>query len=197
MRNRSMRNKRKKEALPPGHATEHPWRVPVVQAEVPETGMQVDLAADQKVRADIAKLAGLAALRRLEASFEVTPRGRSGLHVIGRVSATVGQTCCVTLEPIENEVDEAVNLVFVPAVVEPGDNHDGREVEIPHEDAPEMLVNGMVDLGALATEFLILGIDPYPRKPGTVFHAPSVGDDFAQPFAALAALKKGRGGKER
>ena len=28
------------------------------------------------------------------------------------------------------------------------------------------LVGGTVDLGAIATEFLILGLDPYPRKTG-------------------------------
>ena len=58
-------------------------------------------------RAAMAKRAGLAALPRLEASFDVTRHGRGGLHVVGRVSATVGQTCVVTLEPIENEIDEA------------------------------------------------------------------------------------------
>jgi hypothetical protein len=194
-----MREKRKERIeriVPPGRTTDHSWRVPLVQTEVPETGLHVDLVADEKVRADIAGLAGLAALPRLAASFDVTLHGRKGLHVIGRVSATVGQTCGVTLEPIENEIDEAVDLVFVPAGAEPSVEHDWREVEIPLEDAPEVLVDGMVDLGAAATEFLILGIDPYPRKPGTIFQPPSVGDDFAQPFAALTALKKGRRGKE-
>jgi hypothetical protein len=52
------------------------------------------------------------------------------------------------------------------------------------------MVDGVVDLGAIATEFLILGIDPYPRKPGAVFEPPQSGDGEASPFAALAALKK-------
>ena len=29
-------------------------------------------------------------------------------------SARVGQTCVVTLEPIESEIDEAVDLIFAP-----------------------------------------------------------------------------------
>ena len=84
----------------------------VAQAEVPEAGLQVDLVADERVRAGIAELAGLVALPRLAAGFDVMRHGRGGLHVIGRVSATVAQTCGVTLEPIENEVEEAVDLVF-------------------------------------------------------------------------------------
>ena len=58
---------------------------------------------------------GLSALPRFTASLDVSRQGRDGLHVVGRVSATVGQTCVVTLEPIENEIDEAVELVFAPA----------------------------------------------------------------------------------
>ena len=59
------------------------------------------------------------------------------------------------------------------------------------EDPPEALRDGVIDLGAVATEFLLLGIDPYPRKPGAVFDAPPAGDPASHPFAALAALKKG------
>jgi uncharacterized metal-binding protein YceD (DUF177 family) len=134
--------------------------MPVVQAEVPEAGLHVDLVVDERVRAGIAEVAGLVALPRLDASFDVMRRGRSGLHVIGRVSATVGQTCGVTLEPIENEVDEAVDIVFVPSASQSFGEREGNEVEVLVADAPEELVDGVVDLAALATEFLILGINP-------------------------------------
>ena len=53
-------------------------------------------------------------LPRLQASFDVKRRGAGGLHVTGSVSATVGQNCVVTLEPLTNEVEEAIDLVFVP-----------------------------------------------------------------------------------
>ncbi|MEI8155053.1 MAG: DUF177 domain-containing protein, partial [Hyphomicrobiales bacterium] len=58
-------------------------------------------------------------------------------------------------------------------------------------DPPEVMHDGVVDIGGVATEFLLLGIDPYPRKPGSVFDAPPAGDPISHPFAALAALKKG------
>jgi hypothetical protein len=62
-------------------------------------------------------------------------------------------------------------------------------------DVPEVLVGGGIDLGAIATEFLILGLDPYPRKPdAALFQGSPVGEDAAHPFAPLAALKKGQGG---
>jgi uncharacterized protein DUF177 involved in 23S rRNA accumulation len=177
------------------------WSVRVALHEVPETGRHLDLVADEHVRAAVARLAGLSAVPRLAASFDLSRHGRNGLHVVGRVSATVGQTCVVTLEPIENEVDETIDLVFTSApsaAVLDDKNTDGErrqsvmpgaEVEIPLDDVPEPLIDDSIDLGALATEFLLLGIDPYPRKPDVVFHAPEADDDSAHPFAALAALK--------
>ena len=96
-------------------AARPPWSVPVAVHDVPETGRRFDLVADQNTRAALAEVIGLRALPRLEASFDVSRHGRDGLRVVGRVSATVGQTCVVTLEPIDNEVDEAVDLVFAPA----------------------------------------------------------------------------------
>ena len=169
----------------PERMSEHPWSVPLALGEVSEAGRHLDLVADAPMRAAIAKLAGLAALPRLEASFDVALRGRSGLHVVGCVSATVGQTCVATLDPVDNEIEEPIDIVFG---VSPMD-HGGGEVEVPLEqDAPEALIDGKIDLGAIATEFLLLGIDPYPRKPGVVFQAPAGGDDSARPFEALAAL---------
>jgi uncharacterized metal-binding protein YceD (DUF177 family) len=174
--------------------SERPWSAPVAVHEVSETGRHVELIADERTRAAIAKLAGLRSLPRLAAEFDVTRRGRDSLRVAGHVSATVGQTCVVTLEPIENEVDEDIDLLFAPtAALAPAD-HGGAGVPIDARDGPEPLTGGMVDLGALATEFLILGVDPYPRKPGAVLEVSSAGDDSVKPFAVLAALKKGQGG---
>ena len=53
-----------------------------------------------------------------------------------------------------------------------------------------------LEAGQIATEFLILGLDPYPRKPDAMFQSPAVGEDSAHPFAALAGLKKRQRGEE-
>jgi hypothetical protein len=166
-----------------------PWHVPVAAEEVPETGHHFDLAADERVRAAVAKVAGLRELPRLEASFDVSRRG-GGLHVIGSVSATVGQNCVVTLEPLANEVEETIDLIFEPPqrLAASADN-EGQQHGVKWDD-PEPLVGGVVDLGALAAEFLILGLDPYPRKPGAVFEPPQGGEPDRGPFAALGRLAK-------
>jgi uncharacterized metal-binding protein YceD (DUF177 family) len=162
--------------------------------DIPETGERFDLEADAGVRAAVAKVAGLRDLPRLQARFDVTRRGAGGLHVSGSVSATVGQTCVVTLEPLDNEIEESIDLAFMPqqAAAPSGpeeDDHEPQPQDVKLND-PEPLIGGTVDLGALATEFLILGLDPYPRKPGAVFESPLEDKPDPGPFAALAKLKK-------
>jgi uncharacterized metal-binding protein YceD (DUF177 family) len=178
-----------------------PWQVPVTIEDVAETGRHFDLVADDAVRAAVARLAGVRDLPRLEASFDVTRHGTDGLHVVGRMSATVGQNCVVTLEPLVNDVEEDIDLVFAPPpppVARKAGGADGADEEASERpqrswNGPEPLLGGIVDLGALATEFLILGLDPYPRKPGAVFEAPQEVEPEPGPFAALAGLKEKHG----
>jgi len=164
------------------------WSVPLALTEVPETGLHLELAANASARGAIAKFAGLTGIPKLHASFDVARRG-AGLQITGRVTAEVGQTCVVTLEPVTGAVDEDIDLLFLPGAPEPVAVGDAEK------NVPEPLLDGRVDLGAIATEFLVLGIDPYPRKEGATFDAPEADDDTPHPFAALAALKKDPGAR--
>jgi hypothetical protein len=155
----------------------------------------VEVVPDEADRDAIAKTVGVADVLRLDACFDLTRHGREGLRVLGRVSATVNQSCVVTLEPVQNEIDEAVDLVFHPQA-RLADSAGEGPLSIDAGE-PEALNDGVVDLGMIAVEFLILGIDPYPRKPGAVFEAPATKDAAAHPFAALAALQQGKNGKNR
>jgi uncharacterized metal-binding protein YceD (DUF177 family) len=177
-----------------------PWQVPVAIEDVAETGRHFAIVADNDIRAAVARIVGLRDLPRLEANFDLTRHGADALHVSGRVSATVGQNCVVTLEPLANEVEEDIDLLFAPPAPPP--ERKAGEAEAAEQSSerperswkePEPLVGGVVDLGALATEFLILGLDPYPRKPGAVFEPPQDVKPAPGPFAALAGLKDKHG----
>jgi hypothetical protein len=173
-----------------------PWSVPVQAAEVPQTGRHFDLTADASTREAVAKVAGVVALLRLEASFDLSRVANDGVRVIGIVSASVEQTCIVTLDPVISHVEEPIDVAFVPSGEAGPQPHIATVGGSEELDPPETLQNGAVDLGALATEFLVLGIDPYPRKPDASFEAPPAEDPSAHPFAALAALKKDSGAKQ-
>ena len=173
--------------------TTNPWPVPVAVDSIPDSGLHVELEAPAAVRAALTPVAGLRSLPELKAVFDLKRRGKA-VHVGGTVEARVGQTCVVTLEPIENRICEDVDVTFSPDVQAKAGGAEGDAHSVGHmadeTDPPEPLVGGIVDLGALATEFLLLGIDPYPRKAGAEFAPPKVEEVEAHPFAALEALKK-------
>jgi uncharacterized metal-binding protein YceD (DUF177 family) len=170
-----------------------PWSTRVAIDDIPPTGAHFNLSGDERIRAELAEIAGLRALPRLEASFEVNRHGSDGLHVVGEVSATIGQTCVVTLDAMESELRERVDVVFVPPAVDSIEGQSEVTMRAEEREPPDTLSDGTVDLGAVATEFLLLGIDPYPRKPGAIFEFASAGDSDSRPFAALSALKTGKG----
>jgi uncharacterized metal-binding protein YceD (DUF177 family) len=174
-------------------ASKDPWRafVPVVQ--IPDTGLHRDIEADAATRAAMADIAGLREISSARASFDLTPRSGGRVQVSGRVQARVGQTCVVTLDPIENDIDEEVDLMFapveqIPELTEPADEADDASTDVT--DTPEPIENGVIDLGRLATDVLYLAIDPYPRKEGASFeHQVAAPDPEDHPFAALKSLQ--------
>jgi hypothetical protein len=170
--------------------TERPWSVTVRLDDVPEAGRSVEIEAGEAVRAALAVPLGVDAVEQAGGSFHLTRRGRDGLHVAGRVTATVRQTCVVSLEPVINEIAEDVDVDFAPSRERIAGELEG-EIELSAvTDEPEPLIGNSVDLGLLATEFLTLGVDPYPRKADVAFEPPAAGDPAAHPFAALAGWNK-------
>lgn len=171
-----------------------PWRVPIVVMQIPDTGLYRAFEADAAARQAMAEIAGLREIMSASASFDLTRKSNGEVHVTGEVRARIGQTCVVTLDPIENEIEEPIDLVFAPPEQIPQlsdlvDDEVESTSDIP--DPPEPIVNGMIDLGRLATDALFLAIDPYPRKPDAVFKPLSEKIDPADhPFAALKALRQ-------
>jgi hypothetical protein len=159
----------------------HPFSRPLRVADVPAEGTRVHIVAEPEERAQLARGFGLLAIDRLDADLELFPRGQGGLAVRGTVGADVVQTCVVSLEPFAAVIAEPVEADFAVAS-DLGEGAAGEGADVP---LPDEVVNGMVDLGALSAEFLALGLDPYPRKPGVVFVPPADPDESASPFAAL------------
>jgi Large ribosomal RNA subunit accumulation protein YceD len=169
------------------------WSVPITVAQLPDTGLHRDIEADPAACEAMAEVAGLRQILSASASLDVTPQSGGRVRVEGRVRARVGQTCVVTLDPIENDIDERIDVIFappgqIPQLADLVDEAAESDAEIP--DPPEPIENGVIDLGRLATDALFLGIDPYPRRPDAVFEPPDVvADPEDHPFAALKALR--------
>jgi hypothetical protein len=164
---------------------------PLAVADIPARGLDVGVEADSDERAKIAAEFELEAVLSLKGTYRVTAT-KKGAHVVGRVNAVIRQICVVSLDPFEASVDEPVDLAFAQ---EPrrhkseGSQEAEITVSLEDEDPPEPIIDGRIDLGAVTLEFLALGLDPYPRKPGVALaHEESKEEKPASPFAALANL---------
>jgi hypothetical protein len=160
-----------------------PFSRPVPVHQLPPEGREIRVEATPEECAAIAKDFNLPAVHTLAGTYLL--RGSpERVRVTGRVTASITQVSVVSLDPFESEVDEEVDVEFAP----PSDRAEGGEIEVAEEDPPDPLVNGTVDLGALTAEFLALGLDPYPRRPGETFDQPAPDQDGDSPFAALGRI---------
>lgn len=161
-----------------------PFSHPVAVGDLPPHGLHLELNPDAAACAALARQAGVLAVSDLKAKLHFAPERRDGVHVTGQLTATVRQTCGVTLEAFDAPLSEVIDVHFVPpgtAAPEPDEDN--------AQDPPDEIVDGRIDAGALVGEFLTLGVDPYPRKPGAVFEPPAEDAAALSPFAALARLK--------
>ncbi|HTO79637.1 MAG TPA: DUF177 domain-containing protein [Methylocystis sp.] len=175
-----------------------PLSRPLAATGIPTEGLDVVVRANEAECAALARDNALVAVLWLEAPFHVARFGHDGLKVQGSLRAEVRQTCVVTLEDFDAVIEEPVSVRFAPPLESEKPSHGRREKALSAEDAleieadgPDPLIGGVVDLGALAGEFLTLGLDPYPRKPGATFEEPAPAAPEASPFAVLS--KRGAG----
>ncbi|MBC9205865.1 DUF177 domain-containing protein [Roseomonas aerophila] len=151
-----------------------------------------EVQATPKECAALAARFGILAIEALSASLRLRQESGGAVRVRGRLAATVVQPCVVTLEPVRQTVDEAVDLRFLPPGAEMDEDPEGPD-EIPTE-------NDVLELGEALAEQLSLALDPYPRAPGASLEEGfSVGDDEPapespaprpNPFAVLKGLKR-------
>lgn len=177
-----------------------PFSRPVSVDSVGDKGLKLSLNASPEECAMLAEQDGLAGLRDFSVEGELIRRGRDRLVARGVVRAIVTQTCVVTLDPFETAIEEAFEVEFAPeaeaeaayqaAMAELEAATDKAAFLAEQPDPPDPIIGGKVDVGALASEFLALGLDPYPRKPGAEFAAVIEDEGTEKPFAALAQLKK-------
>jgi uncharacterized metal-binding protein YceD (DUF177 family) len=150
---------------------------------VPDTGLDVKICTSEAERGILAVQCGILSVESFEAVFHVRKQGGRGrFHVSGNLQARVTQMCVVSLEPFESDIYADIGVEFAPPSRLP------LEPSAIHGDPPDPIIDGQIDLGALAAEFLVLNLDLYPRKPGAVFDATDAGkkvEEKDSPFAVL------------
>ncbi len=161
-----------------------PLSRPVDVMNLPPQGTEIHVEATAEECDALAKDFGLPGIRSLSGDFKLKSSVK-GVHVNGTVKADVTQICVVTLDPFDSVIEEDVEVDFAESSGMPPE----PPTEMHEYEPPDEIINGEIDLGALTAEFLALGLDPYPRKPGVDFSYRDPNDADEHPFAALSKLK--------
>ena len=142
------------------------------------------LEASEAERAGLAVRFTLLSLDLLTAALEVT-REAAGIRITGQVHGAGTQPCVASAEPVSFLITERIALFLTEAA-----QNDG-EKELSSADLDVDPLDGdIIDLGEIAAQAFALGLDPYPRLPGSVVGVISEDEAIAlrSPFAVL---KKG------
>lgn len=154
----------------------------------------VEASADE--RNAIARLLDLVALDRLVFDYRLAPSSGHRLRMAGRLSASVVQTCVVSLDAVPSELDVAVEIEFWPegafAALEKNAEADPGASLL---EWPEPIKDGTIDLGKVVYETLATALDPFPKKAGASFEwsegpTAEAGSRESGPFAVLERLKR-------
>lgn len=158
---------------------------------MPAAGRDIDIVVDREAREAIAVQVEVTAVDRLQVKLHAV-RFRGGIRVTGQLRALVTQPSVVSLEPVTEDIEEAVDRIFLPGGEKAYAGKADAEVfvDLEGDDMPDHFEGNEADLSDLIIETLALSIDPYPRLKGE-----SVGivgdeeDEEDSPFAGLKALK--------
>jgi hypothetical protein len=122
--------------------------------------------------------------------------GEPAMRIVATVRARLQQVCMVTLVPFDTEVVEPFDVLCASELDGLPEWDEDMDIDtLLEQDDVELLVDGAVDVGELAAQFLALGVDPHPRKPGvelpsSYFGDEPIEDEPANPFAELAKLRQ-------
>jgi len=165
------------------------WPFEVRLGAVQRGAINIRLGPDEAVRKALARQLHLVSLDRLEADIGLAA-WMDGAELTGWIKATVVQTCSITAEPLESQIDAGFSVRMVPEGSPNIPQAEGVEIEIDAEadDAPDVLESDVIDVSQYVVEHLSLELDPFPRKPGAVFEPPEDTTPLS-PFAALAKLR--------
>jgi uncharacterized protein len=159
-------------------------------------GASGEIAVTKAEMDAIAGMLDLVALEGLTFNYRLDHGGGGRVHLTGRLHANVTQTCVVSLDPVEANLDVPVEVEFWPVSLI---DELERSTEEPGNpgllDWPEAVVDGRIDLGPVIYETVATALEPYPKQEGVSFdwsQGPSeeAGSAKSGPFAALAALKR-------
>ncbi len=148
--------------------------------------------ADTAECARLSDVFGEAECRSLAANYTIVPFAPGRCRVSGSITARLELICGVTLDPIEQRIEEEFDIEFR------SDARRSNDLELDFDafgdDDPEPIEHGLIRVGRLICEIVASAIDPFPRADDAELEQTEVeaARSTNNPFAVLSQLKPDR-----
>ncbi|MDH5722108.1 MAG: DUF177 domain-containing protein [Alphaproteobacteria bacterium] len=183
------------------------WSHEIEAESITAKALNFSLEPDAQEKKALSNRLDLHEIENLSCEFSIRRNeGSMVVHIQGKLIGSITQKCIVTLEPVISDIheefeawyadpDQAVS--FARAKRERMTHKDLEDQPIleEHED-PEPIIDGKIDVGEVATQFLSLALNPFPRAENSEFKSENecIGDEpdgmYNNPFAALKNWKE-------
>lgn len=184
------------------------WSYLIDEEDAGTAVIKLSLEPNAEEKSALAERLNLVSLDSLKA--EIAFEKQSGgmiTHITGRLEADLTQSCVVTLEPVQDHVEENFEAWYADpekAVSFAKERRDRKtektetELEMLEEwEDPEPAIEGKINLGEMVTQYLSLAINPYPHAEGVeppeeedkIIHE-EIPEARKNPFAALKDWKE-------
>lgn len=154
----------------------------------------------------LAKNHDLISVESFKAQYHLFPWKADSIKMKGHFEAKIVQKCVVSLLPIEETINEKLDIIFAPDGSKLLKNNfdsinpcEELFLDIDGPDVPEMYTKHTVDIGAITEEMFELSLNPYPRYEGVDFlysdekkHEKNGTPMKDSPFYILKNLKKNK-----
>ncbi len=185
---------------------ENEWSHFIESERVSEKPWVIELVLGDEAKPALVKRLGLHGIDNMKAELRLQRQQvNKVIHITGRITANLQQKCVVSMEPVEEHVEDEFEawyaepnqaVSFTKARRERMSAKEQEEQPILEEfDDPEPVIDGKIDLGELVTQYLSLALNPYPRAEGVDYKAEAsleVAEEgtYDNPFAALKDWKE-------
>lgn len=157
-----------------------------------EAGRRIE--ATEAERTALARRLDVASVNGLTADLQLARELGAIIRLRGEIMADITQTCVVTLAPLESHLVIDVDRRYGPPEVAAGTGRAEEDIDPEDEDPPDVITEGVIDLGEAVTELLSVDVDPFPRVEGAEFQGFASDtkneDSKESPFAVLEGLVK-------
>lgn len=165
-----------------GAATE--FSRPIALSQAHEHAVEHSLTALPEECTALAERFAVRSIANVSAQLRLAPHAQ-GFCITGAVVADAIQTCVITGEAVQMQVNAPINVLLWTQEI------DG-DLDLLEEaygvDDIEPIDADDYDLGEMAAQYLALAIDPFPRKEGASLDA-ILPQTKTNPFSVLAQLK--------